>query len=94
MPRHSDAPLQQDSVNAFEEQMDTDSVSYLAAFLGAGVLALAAALFATLRDRSDRKRHNLDQVSLVSWGLMSVLFSMLAIMLFATAAKFYFVPGS
>jgi ABC-type xylose transport system permease subunit len=74
--------------------MDTDSVSYLAAFVGAGVLALLAALFATLRERSDRRRHNLDRVSLVSWGLMSVLFSMLAIILFATAAKFYFAPAA
>ena len=74
--------------------MDIDSVSYFAAFAGAGALAVIVALFATLRERTDRRRHNLDRVSLVSWGLMSVLFSMLAIMLFATAAKFYFRPGA
>lgn len=73
--------------------MDIDSVSYFAAFIGAGVLALMAALFSMLRERSDRLRHNLDRVSLVSWGLMSVLFSLLAIILFATAAKFYFSPS-
>ncbi len=74
--------------------MDADSVSYFAAFAGAGGIAMAAALFAALRDRSQRRRRNLDRVSLVSWGLMSVLFTMLAVMLFATAAKFYFMRGA
>jgi hypothetical protein len=74
--------------------MDTESVSYFAAFVGAGILALAAAMLASLRDRSDRRRRDLDRVSLVSWGLLSVLFSMLAIMLFATAAKFYFAHAA
>jgi hypothetical protein len=46
-----------------------------------------------MRERSDRRRRNLDRVSIVSWGLLSVLFSMLAIILFATAAKFYFAAG-
>jgi hypothetical protein len=73
--------------------MDTDSVSVFAAFLGAGLLALAAALLSALRDRSDRRRHDLDRISLVSWGLLSVLFTMLAIILLATAAKLYFSPA-
>jgi hypothetical protein len=42
MPRHSGAPLQQDGVETFEDPMDTDSVSYLSAFVAAGVLAMAA----------------------------------------------------
>jgi hypothetical protein len=74
--------------------MDIDSVSYFTAFLGAGIAAMAAALFATYRERRDRLRHNLDRVSIVSWGLLSVLLSLLAIMLFATAAKFWFAPGT
>jgi len=74
--------------------MDIESVSYFVAFSGAGVLSFAAALFATLRERSDRRRHNLDRVSLVSWGLISVLLLMLGIILLATAAKFYFSPGA
>ena len=74
--------------------MDFDSISNFTAFAGGGALAMIAALFAGLRDHGDRRRHNLDRVSLISWGLMSVLFMMLAIILFATAAKFYFAPGS
>ncbi len=73
--------------------MDINSVSYLTGFASAGGLALAAALFAIWRERLDRRRHNLDRVSLVSWHLLSVLFSMMAIILLATAAKFYFAPG-
>jgi len=74
--------------------MDFDSISNFMAFAGGGALAMVAALLASLRERSDRLRRNLDRVSLISWGLMSVLFMMLAIMLFATAAKFYFARGS
>jgi hypothetical protein len=73
--------------------MDTDSVSVFAAFLGAGLFALAAALLSALCDRSDRRRRDLDRISLVSWGLLSVLFTMLAIILLATAAKLYFSPA-
>ena len=72
--------------------MEVDSVSYFAAFAASGALAIAAALIATLRDRSQHRRRNLDRVSLIPWGLLSVLFLMLAIMLFATAAKFWFMP--
>ena len=74
--------------------MDTASVSYFSAFAGAGGLALTAALLAALRDRSQRRRRDLDRISLIPWGLLSVLFTMLAVMLFATAAKFYFAPGA
>ena len=74
--------------------MDIDSVSYFAGFAGAGGLALVAALFAIWRERRDRRRSNLDRVSLVSWHLLSVLFSMMAIILLAKAAKFYFAPGA
>ncbi len=74
--------------------MDFDSISNFTAFAGGGALAMTIALFAGLRDRSYRRRRDLDRVSLVSWGLMSVLFLMLSIMLLATAAKFYFAPGS
>jgi len=73
--------------------LDIDSISNFAAFAGAGGFAMAAALLAALRDRSHHRRRDLDRVSLVSWGLISVLFTMLAVMLFATAAKFYFTPG-
>lgn len=73
--------------------MDIDSVSYFAAFASAGGLALAVALIAIWREHSDRRRTNLDRVSLVSWHLLSVLFSMMAIILLATAGKFYFAAG-
>lgn len=70
--------------------MDVENISYFSAFLGTGILAALVALFAALRDRSHRGRYNLDRVSIVSWGLVSVLFSMLAIVLLATASKIYF----
>lgn len=73
--------------------MDIDSLSFFARFAGAGVLALLVAVLTALRERRDRRRHDLDRVSLVSWSLLSVLFSMLAIILLATAAKLYFSPA-
>ena len=72
--------------------MDFDSISTFGSFAGAGGIALAASLFAALRERRDRRRTNLDEISLVSWRLLSALFSMLAIILLATAAKVYFTP--
>lgn len=76
-----------------EDPVDFDTVSDFAAFASAGGLALGLALLAVWRERRDRGRAELDRVSLVSWNLLSVLFSMLAIILLATAAKFYFAPG-
>ncbi|OYU35816.1 hypothetical protein [Novosphingobium sp. PASSN1] len=74
--------------------MDLDSLSYFAAFAGSGGFAALIALLAALRDRSQRRRRDLDRISVVPWGLISALFSMLAIMLIATAAKIWFAPGS
>jgi len=73
--------------------MDIDSISYFGAFAASGALAALIALFAALRDRSQRRRRDLDRISPISWGLFSALFSMLAIMLLATAAKIYFTTA-
>jgi multisubunit Na+/H+ antiporter MnhB subunit len=70
--------------------MEFNSVSYFAAFAGTGATAVVAALFAMLRERAQRRRRDLDRVSLVPWGLLSVLFLLLAIILLATAAKIAF----
>ncbi len=74
--------------------MDFDSLSYTAQFAGAGVIALSVGLLAGLRERRERRRRNLDRISAVPWGFISALFSMLAIILLATAVKTWFVPGS
>lgn len=72
--------------------MDFDSVSTFGGFAAAGGIALAASLFAALREHRHRRRTDLDSVSFVSWSLLSALFSMLAIILLATAARAYFTP--
>ena len=72
------------------DMMDLDSVSYFTGFAGAGTTALIVALFAMLRERGQRRRRDLDRVSLVPWGLLSVLLLLLAIILLATAAKVWF----
>lgn len=74
--------------------MDFDSIGYFAAFAGSGGLAGLVALLAALGERRQRRRRDLDRISVIPWGLISALFSMLAIMLIATAAKFWFAPGS
>jgi len=76
------------------DMMDFDSISYFAAFAGTGTIVLVAALVAMLRERAQRQRRDLDRVSLVPWGLLSVLFLLLAIILLATAAKVYFAAES
>ena len=87
----------QNGLAMLEKLMDFDTVTTFGntfgGFAGAGGIALVASLFAALRERRDRRRANLDQISLFSWRLLSALFSMLAIILLATAAKVYFTPG-
>ncbi|WP_421846244.1 hypothetical protein [Novosphingobium sp.] len=73
--------------------MDLDSLSYTTEFAATGLLALAVGMVAGLRERRERRRPNLDRISTVPWGLISALFSLLAIILIATAAKAWFVPG-
>jgi hypothetical protein len=73
--------------------MDFDSVSTFGGFAAAGGTALVASLLAALREHRHRRRTNLDRVSLVSWSLLSALFSMLAIILLATAARIYFTSA-
>ncbi len=70
--------------------MDFDSLSYTMAFGATGIVALVIGLLAGLHERRERSRRNLDRVSTVPWGLLSVLFSLLAIILIATAAKTWF----
>lgn len=74
--------------------MDFDTLSYTTEFAATGVLALVIGLLAGLRERRERRRRDLDRISTVPWGLLSVLFSLLAIILIATAAKTWFMPGS
>ena len=73
--------------------MDFDSLSYTADFASAGVIALAFGLLAGLRERRERRRRDLDRISTVPWGLLSALFSLLAIILIATAVKTWFAPS-
>ena len=76
--------------------MDPDTFSTFGTtfggFAAAGSIALVAAVFAALRERRHQRRADLDQVSLVSWNLLSAVFSMLAIILLATAARLHFAP--
>jgi hypothetical protein len=72
--------------------MDFDDVSPFAAFLGAGLVVLALAIAATLADRMHSRRRDLDRISPVPWGFLSVILSMLAVILLSTAAKAWFKP--
>jgi hypothetical protein len=70
--------------------MDFDSFSYPMAFGTTGLVALVIGLLAGFGERRERRRRNLDRISTVPWGLLSVLFLLLAIILIATAAKTWF----
>ena len=70
--------------------MDFDSLSYTTEFAASGGIALVVGLLAGLRERRERRRRDLDRISTVPWGLLSALFSLLAIILIATAAKTWF----
>lgn len=72
--------------------MDPDTLTTFGAFAGAGGIALVVAVFAALRERRHQRRADLDQVSFISWSMLSAIFSMLAIILLATAAKLHFAP--
>ncbi len=74
--------------------MDFDSLSYAVQFGAAGAVALAFGLLSGLREHRERRRRNLDQISIVPWGLISVLFSILSVILIATAAKAWFHPAA
>ena len=73
--------------------MDFDSLSYTAEFAATGAAALVIGLLAGLRERHERRRRDLDRISPVPWGMISALFSLLAIILIATAARTWFLPG-
>jgi ABC-type xylose transport system permease subunit len=70
--------------------MDPDTLTTFDGFAAAGTIALVAAAVSAWRERRHRQRADLDQVSLVPWNLLSAVFSMLAIILLATAAKLQF----
>lgn len=72
--------------------MDPDLSTTIGGFASAGGIALVVAAFAALREHRHRQRADLDRVSLVSWNLLSALFSILAIILLATAARLHFAP--
>jgi hypothetical protein len=73
--------------------MDFDSLSYTAEFAAMGCGALVIGLLTGLRERRERRRVDLDRISPVPWGLVSALFSLLAIILIATSARAWFLPG-
>jgi len=73
--------------------MDFDDLSTFARFLSAGLVVLVLAVATTLADQLQRRRRNLDRISPVPWGFLSVIFSMLAVILLSTAAKTRFRPG-
>ena len=72
--------------------MDLDGLSTFAGFLGAGLAVLVLAVATTIADKMQRSRRNLDRISPVPWGFLSVILSMLAIILLSTAAKILFRP--
>ena len=74
--------------------MDPESTSYVTLFGAVGALAIAVAFLAGVRERRERHRRDLDRISTVPWRLVSVLFSMLAIILTATAVRAWFASGS
>ena len=74
--------------------MDFDSITPAMQFAAAGAAAMVVALFAGVHERRERRRRDLDRISAVPWALISVLASMLAIILLATAAKSYFAAGA
>jgi hypothetical protein len=72
--------------------MDIDGLSAFAGFLSAGLAVLVLAVATTIADRMQRGRRNLDRISPVPWGFISVILSMLAVILLSTAAKIWFRP--
>ena len=74
--------------------MILDSLSPALQFAAIGALALAVGVFAGYCERRERRRPDLDRISTVPWALISVLCSILAIILIATAARAWFAPGA
>jgi ABC-type xylose transport system permease subunit len=72
--------------------MDPDTLTTFGGFAATGIAALVAAILTGWRERRHQRRTNLDQVSIVPWNLLSAVFSMLAIILLATAVKLHFAP--
>lgn len=70
--------------------MDFDALTTFDEFAADGGIALVGAVLSTWRERRHGQRTGLDRASLVSRGLLSAMFSMLAIILLATAAKLHF----
>jgi hypothetical protein len=73
--------------------MDLEAPSYVTLFGAVGTLAFAVAFLAGVRERRERSRPDLDRISAVPWRLISVLFSMLAIMFVATAVRAWFTAS-
>lgn len=73
--------------------MNLDALTAFDEFLGAGLAVLVLAAVATIADRMQSRRRDLDRISLVPWGFLSVIFSMLAVILLSTAAKTWFKPN-
>lgn len=73
--------------------MDFETLSYPGLFAASGATMLAGALLAGLSERRERRRRDLDRISTMPWGLVSVLLSMLAIILLATAARAWFTSA-
>lgn len=69
--------------------MDFDSLSTLSEFVATGIAALVCAIGSGLCERRERRRRDLDRISTMPWGLISVLSTILAIITLATAAKLY-----
>ncbi|WP_295527911.1 hypothetical protein [Novosphingobium sp. Chol11] len=73
--------------------MDFDDLSTFARFLSAGSAVMVLAVAAAIADRMQSRRRDLDRISTVPWGFLSVIFSMMAVILLSTAAKAWFRPG-
>ena len=73
--------------------MDFEGLSYPGRFAVIGAMVLIAAILAGLGERRERRRRDLDRISTMPWGLISVLLSLLGIILLSTAARAWFTPG-
>lgn len=67
--------------------MDLPAFFAIHPFLAIGIVATLVAFGAAMRDWMNTRRRDLDKVSLISWGMVSTLALILAIVCFAVSLR-------
>lgn len=73
--------------------MSFDDLNTFQMLLAAGSIAALLSMLAALADRKQRRRRDLDRISLIAWGQVSVILLFVAIVAFAVAIRAWPASG-